>query len=384
MENTLMRGRKPAEVFPPGEFIKDELEERGWTQEDLADILGRDLRLVNEVITGKRGVTPETAKGLGEAFGTTAEFWMNLEAAYRISLVHTSDSPVARRAAIYARAPVRIMIKRHWIEPSDNIGVLERRLLNFFQMKSLDEVPRFWAAARKSTTYEVHTPAQNAWLFRARHLALAVNAVPFTETRFGQGLDRLRALLPSPEEILHLPHIMAESGIRFLIVEPLPQTRIDGACFWLDSKSPVVVLSLRFDRIDWFWYTLMHELGHVKNKDGINKNMPLDTDLVGEQAQALDDKPEFEKAADIFAAESLIPQVKLNDFIVSIRPLYSKKRIAGFATLIGVHPGIVVGQLQHRKEISYAQNRNMLAKVRQIITGATLTDGWGYSRPSSL
>ena len=68
----------PAEVFPPGEFIREELEERGWTQEDFAAILGRSPRLVNEVIMGKRGITPETANGLSAAFGTSAQFWMNL------------------------------------------------------------------------------------------------------------------------------------------------------------------------------------------------------------------------------------------------------------------------------------------------------------------
>ena len=74
----------PAEVFPPGDFVREELEARGWTQDDLAEILGRPQRLVSEVITGKRAITAETAKGLGEAFGTSAQFWMNLEAAHRL------------------------------------------------------------------------------------------------------------------------------------------------------------------------------------------------------------------------------------------------------------------------------------------------------------
>lgn len=381
-----MTQRIPAEVFPPGEFIKEELEARGWKQEDLADILGRDLALVNQIITGKRGITPETAKGLSEAFGTSAQLWMNLESIYRISLVHVNNNAVAQRAMVYSKAPIRIMVKRHWIEPSNNIEVLERRLLDFFEIKNLDDTPRLWAVTRKSTSYKVFTPNQNqiAWLFRAKHLALAVKAVPYTDARFRQGLNRLKMLLPNPADIRHVPNILAESGIKFLIVEPLPQTHIDGACFWMDDKSPVVVLSLRYDRIDWFWHTLMHELGHVQNRDGTNGNTPLDTDLVGEQAQPLDNKPEFEKTADRFAIEFLVPQAELNDFITRIRPLYSKKRIVGFAARIGVHPGIVIGQLQHLKEISYAHNRALLINVRQTITSASLTDGWGYTLPSSL
>jgi len=74
-----MTGRIPAEVFPPGDFIREELEAREWTQGDLAEILGRPLQAVNEIVAGKKAITPETAQGLGDAFGTGPELWMNLE-----------------------------------------------------------------------------------------------------------------------------------------------------------------------------------------------------------------------------------------------------------------------------------------------------------------
>jgi addiction module HigA family antidote len=82
-----MSQRIPAEVFPPGEFIRDELEARGWTETDLAEILDLPLKAVGEILTGKRAITPETAAGLGEAFGVDARFWMDLESAYRLSKV---------------------------------------------------------------------------------------------------------------------------------------------------------------------------------------------------------------------------------------------------------------------------------------------------------
>lgn len=78
-----MLTRISAEVFPPGEFIREELEVRGWTQGDLAQIMGRPLRLINELVMGKKQITPETARGLSKAFGDGDPlYWMNLDAAY--------------------------------------------------------------------------------------------------------------------------------------------------------------------------------------------------------------------------------------------------------------------------------------------------------------
>lgn len=381
-----MNARIAAEVFPPGDFVKEELEARRWTQADLADILGRPFRLVNEICGGKRGITPETAKGLGDAFGTGPEFWMNLESAYQLSRVRIETDAVARRAKIYEIAPVKDMVRRHWIEYSDSVEVLESRVLSFFNIEDLDQAPKLGGyAARQSTSYGAVTPAQNAWRFRARQLALAVTTAPFTEKRFVEVGAKLHTLLHSPEEIRHVPHLLAEAGIRFLVIEPLPQTRIDGACLWLDEKSPVIALSLRFDRIDCFWHTLFHGLGHLKNRDGIaNEYGVLDTDIVGKQVSQPSQKPESERVADAFAIESLIPQSEVEDFISRVGPLYTKLKIQAFAKVQKVHPGIVVGQLQHRGEISYAHNREMLVKIRHVITAAALTDGWGATLPSVL
>lgn len=78
-----MPKRTVAEAFPPGEFIQDELESRGWSRTDLANIMGRPARLIDEIIAGRRSVSPEIARELGDAFGTDADFWLNLEASYQ-------------------------------------------------------------------------------------------------------------------------------------------------------------------------------------------------------------------------------------------------------------------------------------------------------------
>ena len=371
--------RVPAQVFPPGEFIQEELEERGWTQSDLAEIMGRDAGLVSSLVTGKRSITPETARDLGSAFGTGGDFWLRLEAAFQYSRVERDDA-VSRRAKLYAKAPIQHMIRRGWLKASSDVGQLEEQYKRFFCVSSVDEEPQLAHAARKSSEYGSVTNEQLAWLFRARHLAQLIDcSVPFSGGSVKQVLDRLRPLLPSVEEIRSVPKILREAGIRFLVLENLPKTRIDGACFWLERNSPVVALSLRFDRVDWFWHTLLHELDHVKKRAGLKLPI-IDSEM--DQSRSDDTRPEQEKSADNAAASFLVPQDQLSDFIVRIKPFYSKTKIRGFAIRLGIHPGLVVGQLQYRDEISYAHDREILEAVREIITRTALTDGWGDAVPA--
>lgn len=374
-----MAMRRPAEVFPPGEFLRDELEERGWTQTDLAEILGRPVAMVNEIIAAKRGISPETARGLSAALGTTAEFWMNLEAAYQLSQVRDDNrNAVSKRAKLYEKAPVKDMVRRGWLEPSDNVDVLEARVLKFLGIANIDDEPDLpLHAARRATPYDQPmTPAQTAWLVRASHLARAVHADSYSKGNVEEAIVRLRLLLQAPQEIRHVPRILSDAGIRLVIVQPLPGNRIDGACFWVDA-APVVALSLRFDRIDNFWFVLMHELDHVD--EGI-PSLDLDLDVARDDAE----KPDAERHADAFAIENLVPQRQLESFIARVRPLYSARRIEAFAQTMNVHPGIVVGQLQHRGEIAYSSLRKLMVPVRERITSAALTDGWGVALPTEL
>lgn len=77
---------RPFRPVSPGEILGDELRARGWTQKDLAARIGRPAQAVSEIVNGKKQITAETALELAEAFGTSAEFWMNLEVGYRLDL----------------------------------------------------------------------------------------------------------------------------------------------------------------------------------------------------------------------------------------------------------------------------------------------------------
>jgi len=386
MTEKAMIKKVPAEVFPPGEFIREELEARGWMQMDLADILGRPLKLVSDIILGKRTITPETAMGLGDAFGVDPQFFLNLESAYQLWRVEKNrerGKEVSRRANIYEKVPIRELLRRRWIERSENVDVLEQRVLDFYDIKSFDKQPNFWPVAGKTSIPEL-TLVHWAWLARARHIAQALTAARFSGSSLPGVIEQLKTLLHAPEEVRHVPKILAEKGIRLVLIEHLPSTKIDGACFWLSPKAPVIVLSLRYDRIDNFWHTLFHELGHLKEKHGLEKeHRPFDVDIFGETALSLEQGPEAERTVNDFAVNTLIPQLELNHWIARVGPLYSKEEIRGFAARLNIHPGIVVGQLQHRHIIDWRHNREMLARVRQFVVQAALTDGWGHIVPLS-
>ena len=373
-----MIDRMPAEVFSPGELIKDEIDARGWSQIELAEVLGRPGRLVSELIAGKRAITPETAKGLGQAFGTGAQFWLNMESSYQLSKV-TGDSSnaVARRAKLYEMAPVKEMTRRSWIQPTDNIDVLEKSVCSFYRKPSLDApMPQLAHAARKGSSYEELTAPEAAWLCRVRQLAEVMQVKSFSEMAFASAFGQLKTMLRDTDAVRQVPAVLATAGVRFLIVETLPSTRIDGVCLWLNPDAPVIALSLRYDRIDAFWHTLLHECAHVKYKDGLTEDI-VDFDLVGDEADSSIAKPEAELKADQFASGFSIPKAELDGFIARVRPLFSKTRIQAFAAKLNVHPGLVVGQLQYRKMIPYSHSREMLARVRPILTEVALTDGFG-------
>jgi len=95
---------KPAEVFPPGEYLRDELVSRGWTQSDLAKVIGRPLQTVNEIVNGKKRITARTAKALALAFGTSAELWLNLQTYYDLHTASDADPKIGTRAAELAHS----------------------------------------------------------------------------------------------------------------------------------------------------------------------------------------------------------------------------------------------------------------------------------------
>lgn len=369
-----MNARVPAEVFPPGEFLKEELEARGWTQVELAEILARPPRLISELVSGKRAITPETAQGLAAAFeGTTAQYWMNLETSYRLATTQSVETDVvSRRAKLYGKFPVKELLRRRWVEPSDNLEVLEQRFLDFFCIKSLDETPEFKHAAKKVEYTNPDSLLQLAWLIRAKRVAKTVTVGRFSINALEMAMAELRSGLSDINTIKRVPAILAKAGVSFVIVEFLPSAKLDGACFWID-EIPVIALSLRYDRVDNFWHTLFHELDHVKHGDG--KDTPIVDDFESDSKKK--NLPARERRANEAATNCCIPKAELEAWLASSDRVFSRNKIMNFARQVGVHPALVVGQLQRREVIPWSFHRELLEKVRTVVSQLSITDGFG-------
>jgi len=350
------------------------MEDRGWTQRDLAKILGRPLPAVNEIIQGKRVITPEMAVALAGAFGIEAAQWLHMEAAFRLAQIETRADDVARRARLFKLAPVKDMERRNWIKKTETAEELQEELCRFYGVRSLDREPELAGSFRKTAADEPMNAAQRAWCFRAKFLAQSVHVAPYSDTSFDRGIKKLRRIAGWPEETIKVSRVLAEMGIRFVVAEPLPHTKIDGVAFWLDDASPVIALSIRYDRIDSFWHMLGHELSHIKHRD----EPVVDTDIVGESRPSPAEQNPIERRADSEAAAMWVDANEMESFILRVGPLYSRSRVNQFANRLVVHPGIIVGQLQHRGEIGYQVLRDTLVKVREVVTAEALTDGWGH------
>jgi HTH-type transcriptional regulator/antitoxin HigA len=195
-------------------------------------------------------------------------------------------------------------------------------------------------------------------------------------------LAQLKTLLYAPEEAAGVPRVLMECGIRFVIVESLPKSKIDGACFWLDTQSPVIGISTRFDRIDNFWFVLRHEIEHVLSKHGQDEEV-VDAELEGDRGSVAAFLPTEERIANAAAADFCVPQQKLESFIARKRPFFYEKDVLAFSRILNVHPGLVVGQMQRRLD-RWDYLRKYQVKIRHAVLPGAIADGWGQAVPVSL
>jgi HTH-type transcriptional regulator/antitoxin HigA len=350
------------------------MEERGWTQDDLAAIIKKSRQSISDIVSGKSGIALDTSVLLAAAFGNNPQEWLKWDQTYRLYMTESDVTEVELRARLYGMAPIRDMVKRGWIRPTENTQELKAELEAFFGSDALEDGLAFPVATKRTVKLSYLNAAEKAWCFRARQMASGSLCAPYSISRFAKAQSTLRRLAAHPKEARYLPKVLGDCGVRFIVVEPLPDVRIDGAAFW-DDMGPVIAVSIRHDRIDGFWFTIMHECSHIRNGDTLSVDTGMIDATKGIVVSLVDDM--IEQRANTEAAASLIPSDELDSFIRRVGPLYPRERIVQFANRIKIHPGIIVGQLQHRRELGYMHLREFLVKVRDNVISTTLTDGWG-------
>ena len=345
-----MTKSSPMPIEHPGSFIAEELEARGWLQADLAYVLGMDEGQLNKIISGKADINPDTAVAFGEAFDMPAEFFMNLQKMYDLYRAKKADPGVKTRASWVSVFPVREMIKRKWIEDAEP-ALLDLQMLRFFEKNRVEDIPFVGGApilpyAARKLDYERTTPIQYAWLTRVKKIAEQIECPLYSEETLRASLTTIRAHMMEKEDFGRIPHILRKCGVRFVLVEALRGSKIDGVCVWLDGQ-PVIGLTLRLDRADNLCFVLRHEIEHILNRDGLEASFSPVDEIDMENSGEL---PECERIANEAAAEFCVPQGLLNSFILRKSPFISERDVLTFAARVEINPAVVIGQIQKRTE----------------------------------
>lgn len=374
----------PDDFRTPGQMLLALLEKQGWTKRTLAIVLNVDESGINRLTSDKQAISAAMAISLEDVFDVPAERFLSLQKEYDLAKARIAARPDPKRksrAKLFGGLPISEMIKRGWIsvENSKDASEIEGAVANFFGVDASADIEIIPHAAKKSEVGADVSPAQLAWLHRVRSIAADIMVPRFSEKAAQLALKKLALLRKHPEELRKIPRILGDAGIRYVVVEALPSTKIDGVCLWLDANNPVIGMSLRYDRIDNFWFVLRHELEHVLQGHGKQRPV-IDIELEKAKNQAEEEISVEERIANKAAAEFCVPTDKIEAFIARKAPFFAERDLLGFANTLEIHPGLIAGQIQHRTQ-RYDIFRKHLVKVRRFVAPSAIVDGWGDIAP---
>ena len=342
------RDRFPLETPSAVEAIRFRMEQRNLTQKDLEPFIGSRAR-VSEVLSGKRKLSPDMMRALHEGLGVPYEALMQKPKPSGIDTLEV-------------KRPVLSRLRKLGFEiDGDAVGDFIRAAFGSTMVPALNKRTRTQRASGKTDP-----AALVLWQAAVLHEARRRDAAPFDLSRVTDDLLRdVARCSVEPDGPKRAIELLASRGIAVVVVEVLPGTFLDGGAMLLDGKKPVIGLTLRHDRIDGFWFTLLHELSHIQQHLEILQSS-------GEAfLDELDLSPEdeLESQADNGAARALIPASlagPLDNTYASTEDVLSVARAAG------VHEAIVAGRWQHDhgnyKKFSRLIERNTL---RPMLIGDT-------------
>ena len=333
-------------IIHPGETIKEVLEEKQMSQEELAIRTGFSPKHVSEVVNGKKGISPSFAKSLEYVFGMPSSFWINLQGIYDKEILEYKEQQEIDESEVEIVKGLKKLIKyaeelEIMIKTKEVISqIIElRNICNVQNLTYINQLVTSQVAFRKSQTIETNIYVLYVWLRICEIMANRNEVeVEYDEQKLKDNISKIKKcmFLEINEAIRELKRIFAECGIVFQVVQNFQGAPVQGFIKKTDNKI-VLSMTIRGANADVFWFTLFHEIGHLINGD------------IGD-AQLIDytdSKSDMEDKADKFAQKVLINEEEYNAFVNQDK--ITEERIVEFAREQGVMPFIVVGRIQKEK-----------------------------------
>lgn len=324
----------PVESPDPIDAILFRMNEKGLKQADLVQYFGTSSR-VSEVLNRKRPLTVQMIRALTIGLGISADTLVGAS---------LSDPPVAKGSVDWSKFPIKEMARRGWIE---NVGKVAKDSVEDLVKGFISDAGlQFGAASFRKTFYgEAETPTSRyalyAWLARVIQKArdkkgsLVEYDADALSASYLKELAQLSRFDAGPSFAIEQ---LEKSGIAVVIEPALKGTLLDGAALKDADGTPIIGLTLRYDRLDNFWYTLLHEVAHVWKHVSDGDAFLDDLDASSEDRR--------EAEANRLAREAFIPRVQWRRSEAYTSP--SKESIEKFAKELKISPAIIAGRL--RKE----------------------------------
>ena len=346
----------PDSPVPPGETLRETLESLGMKQVELAKRMNRPVKTINEIIHGKAAITADTAIQLEIALGVSSQFWLNLEANYRIARARIEAQKRLASEIEYARKfPYAEMAKWKWVKRTNKKGEKVSELLRYFgttSLKTLKLAPG--TSYRRSARKGASTEALTAWLRRGELRGLDIRTATYNKPSFRDALTeiRRRTLDMSQDFAKEISDTCAKCGVAVVYVPHLKKTYVNGATRWLTPEKAMIQLSIRYRYRDVLYFTFFHEAAHILLHGKTKRFIDVDDQV----------KSQKEVEADTWATDFLIDSKAYRQFCE--KQDFSRDSVISFAQSQGISPDIVVGRLQHDGTIPHSALNHLRPKLR--------------------
>ena len=337
-------------AIPPGETIKELLEDRGMSQKELANRLDMSEKHISKLINGEVQLTMDVAKRLEMVLGPSVQFWCKLEAFYREAIVKANEeNAMEADIAIAKKLPYKEMVHMGWLEDvtawTERVVCL-RKFFEVAQLSLLQEKLLPVIACRKLSDTEKSDLALLSWAQKAKLEARQIETGSLKVEGIKKALPSLRKMtIMRPEEFCpELVRILAAKGVALVFLPHMKGSFLHGATF-KDGRKIVVGMTVRGKDADKFWFSLFHELGHI---------------ILGHVGRAEGLTEAEEQDADAFARDALVPKESYEAFVSEGE--FSKASVCHFADSIGIDVGILVGRLQKDGYLAYNRLNELKSK----------------------